>query len=55
MKHVVVCLSAGEVRESSFHRRGSPVRLVKACLYAGKLDNAVLTSDQFLLSTCMPV
>ena len=36
MKHVEVCLSAREVRESSFHRHGDPVRLVQACLFAGK-------------------
>ena len=36
MKHVKVCLSAREVRESSFHRRGDLVRLVEACLCAVK-------------------
>ena len=32
MKHVEACLSAREVRESSFHRRGDPVRLVQSSL-----------------------
>ena len=36
MKHVQACLSAREDRESSFHCCGCPVRLVKACLCAGK-------------------
>ena len=36
MKHVESCLSVREVRESSFHRRGDPVRLVQASLCAGK-------------------
>ena len=36
MKHVQACLSAREDRESSFHLCGSPVRLVQACLCAGK-------------------
>ena len=36
MKHVQACLSASEDRQSSFHRCGGPVRLVQACLYAGK-------------------
>ena len=36
MKHVRSCLSARDDRESSFHRCGGPVRLVQACLYAGK-------------------
>ena len=36
MKHVSACLSAREDRESSFHRCGVPVRLVKACLCAVK-------------------
>ena len=37
MKHQQACLSASEDRESSFHRRGGPVRLVEACLCAGKI------------------
>ena len=36
MKHVEACLSVREVPESNFHRRGDPVRLVQACLCAGK-------------------
>ena len=36
MKHVLACLSAREDRESSFHHRGSPVRLVQDRLCAGK-------------------
>ena len=36
MKHVEACLSACEVKESSFHRCGDPVRLVQACLCAVK-------------------
>ena len=35
MKLVEACLSAREVRESSFHRHEDPVRLVQACLCAG--------------------
>ena len=31
------------------------VRLVQACLYAGKTDNAVLTAEEGLRSTCRPV
>ena len=37
MKHVEACLSARDDRESNFHRCGSPVRLVQACLCAGNL------------------
>ena len=36
MKHVEVCLSAREVRESSFHCLVDLVRLVEACLCAVK-------------------
>ena len=36
MKLMLVCLSAMEDRESSFHYYGSPVRLVQACLCMGK-------------------
>ena len=36
MKHVRACLSGREDRESSFHRCGSPVRLVQACLCVRK-------------------
>ena len=36
MKTVQACLSCREDRDSSFHRCGGPVRLVQACLYAGK-------------------
>ena len=35
VKHVQACLSPREDRESSFHRCGSPVRVVRACLCAG--------------------
>ena len=36
MKHVQACFSTREDRESSFHHCGSPVKLVQACLCAGK-------------------
>ena len=36
MKHVEAGLSAIEDRENSFHHCGSTVRLVQACLCAGK-------------------
>ena len=36
MKHVQACLSAREDREGSFNRCVGPVRLVQACLCAGK-------------------
>ena len=36
MKHVQACLSAREDRESSFYHFDGPVRLVQACLCAGK-------------------
>ena len=36
MKLVKACLSAREDRESTFRRCGGRVRLVKACLFAGK-------------------
>ena len=36
MNHVQAGLSAREGRESSFHQRGGPVRLVLDCLSAGK-------------------
>ena len=36
MKYVEACLSAREDRERCFHRCGFPVRLVQACLCAGK-------------------
>ena len=35
-KHLQACLGALEDRESSFHRCGGPVKLVKDCLFAGK-------------------
>ena len=38
MKHVKSCLSAREIRDSSFHRCGGRVRLVQACLCAGNPD-----------------
>ena len=36
MKHVQHCLSAGKDRESSFHHCGGRMRLMQACLCAGK-------------------
>ena len=36
MKHVEACFSPKDDRESSFHRCGGTVRLVQACLCAGK-------------------
>ena len=36
MKYVEACLSAIEGRESSFDHFGSTVRLLQACLSAGK-------------------
>ena len=36
MKHVQPCLSARKSREISFHHCGDPVKLVQACLRAGK-------------------
>ena len=36
MKHVKASVSARAYRESSFPRCGGPVRLMEACLYAGK-------------------
>ena len=48
MKDVKACLSAREDRVSSFHCCGGPVSLRQACLYAGKPDNAVLTSEEVL-------
>ena len=36
MKYVEACLSAREDPESSFHHFGSTVKLVQACLCAGK-------------------
>ena len=36
MKHVQACLSSRDVRECSVHNCGGPVRLVQACLCAGK-------------------
>ena len=37
MKHVQDCLSARKDLESSFHHCGSPMKLVQACLNAGKV------------------
>ena len=36
MKHIDGCLSARDDRESSLHHCGSTVKLVQACLCAGK-------------------
>ena len=36
MKYVEACLSARGDRESNFHRCGGPVKLLQACLCAGK-------------------
>ena len=40
--------------ESSFHCRGSPAKLVQACLCAENTLNAVLNTEDVLLSTCSP-
>ena len=48
MKHVQACLSAREDRESSFHRCGSPLRFLKACLCAENPDKAIYTSQEML-------
>ena len=48
MAHVEACLSAREDPENSFDHFRSTVRLVQACLCAGKPDTAVLTSDEVL-------
>ena len=37
MKHVQACLSASKDREFSLYHCGGPVRLVQACLSAGKI------------------
>ena len=55
VKHVEACLSARDDRQVSFHHFGGPVRLVQAYLCAGNPDNAVLTSEEVLLSTWRPV
>ena len=36
MKHVRACLRAWNGLQSSFHHYGGPVKLVQACLCAGK-------------------
>ena len=36
MKLVKACFSDSEDQESGFHHSGGPVRLVQACLCAGK-------------------
>ena len=36
MKHVQACLSTRKDLEGSFNHRGGPVKLVQACLCAGK-------------------
>ena len=36
MKHVLICLTARNDRESSFYHCGGPVKLVQACLRARK-------------------
>ena len=48
MKYVEACLSAIEDQENSFDHFRSTVRLVQACLCAGKPDSAVLTSEEVL-------
>ena len=45
MKHVRACLSGREDRKSSFHRYGSPVRLMQNCLCVRK---TLLTSEEML-------
>ena len=44
MKVVQACLSVRKDLESSFHRCGGPVRIVQACLNAGKFWKAVFTT-----------
>ena len=55
MKNVEASESARAYRQSSFHRCGSPVRLMQACLCAGSPDKAVFTSVEVRCSTCRPV
>ena len=55
MNPVRASLSGREDRESSFYRCGGPVCLVEACLWRERPDNAVLTSNDVLRSTCRPV
>ena len=55
MKQVQSSFSAREDRESSFHLCGTAVRLLHACLCAERPDNALLTCEEVLRSTCTPV
>ena len=56
MQLVQACLSVRMELESSFDHCGGLLRLVPACLNAGKRSEAaVLTSVEELLSTCRPV
>ena len=48
MKHVEVCLSSRDDRESSFHRCGGSESLVQTCLCAGKRCKAVFNSEEML-------
>ena len=45
MEHVRACLNGIEDRKSSFHRYGSPVRLMQSCLCVRK---TLLTSEEML-------
>ena len=38
MKHVLICLTTSNDRESSFYHSGGPVKLVQACLRARKVS-----------------
>ena len=40
MKHVLICLTARNDRESSFYHSGGPVKLVQACLCARKVSQS---------------
>ena len=50
MKHVETCLSSRGDRESSFHRCGSPVRLVQPVYVPERPDKSVLSSEEACLT-----
>ena len=52
VKHVQARLSARKDRESCFHHYGGAVKHVHV---GERPDNAVLTSEEVLCSTCRPV
>ena len=54
VKDVQACLSARQDVERSFHHCGGPVKLIQACLCAENTLNAVLNTEEVLLSTCSP-